>query len=185
MVPWFMDFICLRCEKVFQDQPHTKRKFCGRSCSVSHFNSLNPKRKQESAPRCCEWCSGKIEGRGKKFCSWGCSGAAKKSVNILAWLEGRDSGSEESSGDLKRHIREHLIARAGNSCSECGWSRVNPFSGSVTLTVDHVDGDARNNRPDNLKVLCYNCHTLTATFNQLNRGKGTRYVTPGQRTRKK
>jgi hypothetical protein len=42
----------------------------------------------------------------------------------------------------------------------------------VPLTVHHLDGDWKNNRADNLALLCPNCHALTDTYMNLNRGQG-------------
>ncbi|GGZ43977.1 hypothetical protein GCM10010301_15620 [Streptomyces plicatus] len=40
----------------------------------------------------------------------------------------------------------------------------------IPLEVDHVDGDWRNNRIENLRLLCPNCHSITDTYR--GRGKG-------------
>ncbi|MFI1714033.1 HNH endonuclease signature motif containing protein [Streptomyces litmocidini] len=42
----------------------------------------------------------------------------------------------------------------------------------LRLEIDHVDGDWRNNRIENLRFLCPNCHS--ATDNYRGRGKGHR-----------
>jgi hypothetical protein len=34
----------------------------------------------------------------------------------------------------------------------------------LTLEVDHIDGDFRNNRLENLRFLCPNCHAITNTY---------------------
>ena len=38
----------------------------------------------------------------------------------------------------------------------CNFVPVNPCQ----LDVDHIDGDNKNNNPDNLQTLCANCHRL-------------------------
>jgi hypothetical protein len=40
------------------------------------------------------------------------------------------------------------------------------------VEVEHIDGNWRNNLPENLTLLCPNCHALTPTFRGLNRGHG-------------
>jgi hypothetical protein len=60
----------------------------------------------------------------------------------------------------------------GEKCERCGWCERHPITGEVPLTIDHVDGDYRNCKEENLAVLCWNCHALTPTFGGRNRGKG-------------
>lgn len=56
-------------------------------------------------------------------------------------------------------------------CTMCGtqpmW-RGHP----LPLEVDHIDGDWRNNRIENLRLLCPNCHSTTDTYR--GRAKGRR-----------
>jgi Zn finger protein HypA/HybF involved in hydrogenase expression len=70
------------------------------------------------------------------------------------------------------HIRRYLFLKFGNKCCECSWCEINTLTGKVTLEVEHIDGDYKNNREENLKLLCPNCHSLTPTYRALNRGKG-------------
>lgn len=34
----------------------------------------------------------------------------------------------------------------------------------ITLELDHIDGNTKNNHRDNLRCLCPNCHSLTETW---------------------
>lgn len=71
---------------------------------------------------------------------------------------------------LKVWARNHLLELANYSCSKCKWNTPNPVIGKPILTVNHIDGNWKNNEFGNLEVLCYNCHTLTPTFGALNVG---------------
>ena len=42
----------------------------------------------------------------------------------------------------------------------------------ITLHSDHIDGNAANNVPENLRLICPNCHAQTPTYKNKNRGTG-------------
>lgn len=170
--------ICEDCKTEFKPGPVSRGKFCTMSCAARTNNRKFPKRK--AAPtRYCLHCNDALIRHQKSFCSVICSATWRNDTLITNWIQGHSNGST-TCGELSKTLRQYLINQCGNRCPKCGWSEVNPLSGAITLTIDHKDGDSTNHAYDNLEVLCYNCHTLTPTFNQLNRGKGTRY-TPGQR----
>jgi len=45
-------------------------------------------------------------------------------------------------------------------CEECGWAR-RTIKGYLPLELHHVNGNPRDNRLENLKILCPNCHSMT------------------------
>lgn len=48
-------------------------------------------------------------------------------------------------------------------CSECGLGTI--WNGKhISLTIDHINGDNTDNRLENLRILCPNCHSQTSTF---------------------
>ena len=52
-------------------------------------------------------------------------------------------------------------------CSECGIKE--EWNGKyLSLEMDHIDGDKHNNRRENLRYLCPNCHSQTETFRSKN-----------------
>jgi hypothetical protein len=46
-----------------------------------------------------------------------------------------------------------------------------PTIGNVPVEVEHKDGNHKNNSPDNIILLCPNCHSLTPTYKALNIGR--------------
>ncbi len=61
-----------------------------------------------------------------------------------------------------KSLKLHLIRERSHQCENC---RREKWEGEdIPLEVDHVDGDRTNNKEENLKLLCCNCHALTPTW---------------------
>jgi hypothetical protein len=106
-----------------------------------------------------------------KWCSNACQMANQYESYIKRWKAGQEHGNT-GKYDLSAHIRRYLFDKHESKCCQCGWGELNPSTGKVPLHVDHVDGDFKNNQPENLRLLCPNCHSLTENYGILNRGKG-------------
>jgi len=88
--------------------------------------------------------------------------------------------TREARWPIERVIREaknrtHLKTRlleAGllqNRCQECGLSE---WRGKrLSIQIDHINGIKNDNRLENLRMLCPNCHSQTETFASRNRRK--------------
>ncbi len=101
-----------------------------------------------------------------KFCSNRCQRDYSFKQWIDAWLKNEITASAASS-----RVKRALIRIVGNKCERCGWCEVHPITGNVPVQVHHEDGDDSNNRRDNVKLLCPNCHSLTPNYAALNTRK--------------
>lgn len=70
----------------------------------------------------------------------------------------------------KRLIEEGLLE---HKCSKCGngptW-----LGEELTLQLDHINGDSKDNRLENLRFLCPNCHSQTDTYCSRNKSNANK-----------
>lgn len=93
---------------------------------------------------------------------------------IARWKCGAETGNRCSGRNLQvsSHVRRYLGEKLGEKCSKCGWCELNPVTDRVPVNVEHIDGNPYNTVESNLTLLCPNCHSLTPTYGNLNRGRG-------------
>lgn len=117
----------------------------------------------------CLGCGESLVKRHQKvFCSNACQRDVERRQRTEEWLAG---ATVAVAGNHRHFVRLYLLDQQGGRCAMCGqcgeWNGV-----SLTLVLDHIDGDASNNRRDNLRLVCPNCDSQLPTFKSRNRGNG-------------
>jgi len=133
------------------------------------------------SPSLCKHCSNVLpyEKRKAKFCSHSCSatfinntrGHYRKIPTIK--LTNKEKNLKRFNDGLittRKTIKNCLIELYGHKCMIC--SSTHWMNSIIPLEVDHIDGNASNNFPVNLRIICPNCHAQTSTSKGRNRGKG-------------
>ena len=57
-----------------------------------------------------------------------------------------------------------------DKCSICGWDKKPIDSKYTPCELDHINGNPKDHRLENLRLICPNCHSLTPTY-RFRRGK--------------
>ena len=120
----------------------------------------------------CKFCKKEIPNR-NVFCDNTCQREYQYRETIKEWLEGRDI-MNDGAIKISNNIRRYLFELHNSKCQECGWGELNSYTNKVPLEVEHIDGDSQNNKFENLKLLCPNCHSLTKTYKNIGSRKSTR-----------
>ena len=75
-------------------------------------------------------------------------------------------------GRAQSYVLKKRLFRAGlktPQCEICGWCQ-KAVDGRIPVELDHINGVHSDNRLENLRVLCPNCHSLQSTHRGKNKG---------------
>ncbi|MBU0578498.1 HNH endonuclease [Patescibacteria group bacterium] len=68
--------------------------------------------------------------------------------------------SSYQSYKLKKRL--FVVGLKQSECELCGWKE-RSLDGRIPVELDHINGDSQDNRFENLRILCPNCHSLQST----------------------
>lgn len=118
----------------------------------------------------CINCNKPINKR-SKYCSNKCQKEYQYKTYINKWKNNENDGMR-GEYQISSYIKTYLFNKYNNKCARCGWGEINKYTNKIPLEIEHIDGDYKNNKEENLILLCPNCHSLTSTYKGANLNKG-------------
>ena len=131
----------------------------------------------------CKNCKKEISNK-KKYCSNKCQKEFEYKDYINKWKQNKVTGMR-GNYQISMNIKRYIFKKYNFKCAKCGWGEMNKFTNTLPLEIEHIDGNYKNNKEENLLLLCPNCHSLTSTYKgaNLHRGRKERnkYLKKGAR----
>ncbi len=150
--------ICPQCRTalIYENRHYN---YCSLSCGATH--RIRPGKAKRSIS--CQFCHKPTSYKNTKYCSSACQREEEYNLKTKPLImEGRVS--------VPTTLKRFLKREGKDECYTCGTTH---WQGEkLSLQLDHVDGNASNNLPENMRLLCPNCHSLTPSFTGKNRGFG-------------
>lgn len=154
--------MCERCNKKHNGKFGSGR-FCSQKCAQTRTRSKEVKKKISNGVK--RYINNNLESLTK----------TQRKQNALKQIEtwnGKvlDENFETLSWGRKR---KRIILEQDGKCNKCGNDKW--FNKKLPIEIDHIDGNRKNDKRNNLVGLCPNCHSITDTWRGKNlKGKEKR-----------
>lgn len=153
------ELCCYGCGKTARFKSVAGKLMCGKSvnsCSVS---------KQKNSEGIKNGRSHLTEAEVTKLYQARYDAIPEESKDRMNWNKGNRHAEFGKPG--KGQFKNALLAERGHRCECCGLSEW--MGQPITIELEHIDGDNKNNTRENLKLLCPNCHSQTSTWRRAKR----------------
>jgi hypothetical protein len=114
----------------------------------------------------CLNCGKECDFYSMKFCNKICESEYKIKNKYEDFLNNNENYCRASY--MPTFIKKHVLKEQSNRCAICGLENVWNDK-PLVFVLDHIDGDASNNKRENLRLVCSNCNSQLDTFTSKNK----------------
>lgn len=173
---------CTKCGKIYDGPVNTAvrfatcpdcRKVRKRSRTSQHSNKKFRSKRSQIFIKTCGFCGKEFETRypNAQYCSGSCAAyvhGMKVHAEKLQYYYEHQAEFIGIQDNKVKIFKKDFITEQGNKCAICGMSQ--EWNGKpLTFILDHIDGDATNNRRENLRCICPNCDSQLDTYKSKNK----------------
>ena len=192
---WYKEKKKRFCKNCGKELVRGQTKFCSCSCSAT-YNNAGRTQKEETKEKIreklkkdkteqenlyskevelliCQCCGKEFKQThsGQKYCSSECSTKYRHMASYSDFLTNYEKYNRGNY--TPKAFRNEFMKEQGNKCAICGCN--SEHNGKpLVFVLDHIDGDASNNKRENLRMICPNCDSQLPTFKSKNKNSTRR-----------
>lgn len=122
--------------------------------------------------RICLYCGKDIINKNNiKFCDNQCHASYEHIKKYRDFIENNDKYCYGSY--TPKNFKDFFLEEQQNKCAIYGCEPIHNGK-PLVFVLDHIDGDAANNKRDNLRLICPNCDSQLETFKSKNKKSSRR-----------
>ena len=123
----------------------------------------------------CIHCNNECDVYSKKYCSAKCQQEYQSNLRYKDFIENNDKYCRENY--TPKTFKSRFLEEQNNECAICKMNTIWNDK-KLVFILDHIDGDASNNKRENLRLVCPNCDSQLDTYKSKNKNSArkSRYL---------